>query len=100
MPGSHELPVATARLLQRDDIDGVAVLGAVITGGTDHDAVIAHNVSKQLLELSCDHGKPVGFGVIGPNVSWAQVTQRTEEYAAGAVDAVADTHDALAGIED
>ncbi len=98
VPGTHEVPVAASELLQRDDIDGVAVVGAVITGATDHDEVIAHNVSKQLLELSVDHGKPVGFGIIGPGVSWSQVEQRTVDYAEGAVDAVAETVDALDGI--
>lgn len=95
VPGSHEVPVAAEKLLARDDIDGVVALGAVIRGGTDHDEVIAHNVSKELLELSTRHGKPVGFGIIGPGVSWAQVAKRTDRYAEGAVDAVADTHGEL-----
>lgn len=95
VPGAHEIPVATAKLLEHDEIDGVAVLGAVIKGATDHDEVICQNVSKQLLELQCEHGKPVGFGVIGPNVSWSQVETRTEKYAHGAVNAVADTVEEL-----
>lgn len=95
VPGSHEIPVAAAELLARDDVDGVAVLGAVITGATGHDEVIAHNVSKQLLELSVEHGKPVGLGIIGPDVSWSQVANRTASYAEGAVDAVMETADEL-----
>lgn len=95
VPGTHEIPVATQQLLSRDDIDGVVTLGAVIKGATDHDAVICYNVSKQLLELSCDHGKPVGMGIIGPGVSWSQVEQRTQGYARRAVDAVTETDEAL-----
>lgn len=95
VPGAHELPVACQQLLERQDVDGVVALAAVIKGATDHDAVLCQNVSKQLLELSCDHGKPVGYGVIGPNVSWAQVEERTTQYAREAVDAVAETYDAL-----
>nr|EGQ40925.1 MAG: 6,7-dimethyl-8-ribityllumazine synthase [Candidatus Nanosalinarum sp. J07AB56] len=90
VPGVHEIPLAAARLLRREDIDGVVALGAVIEGATDHDQVIAQNVSKQLIELSCEEEKPVGYGVIGPGVSWAQVEQRTEQYAEEAVEAVVD----------
>ncbi|MFB6295040.1 MAG: 6,7-dimethyl-8-ribityllumazine synthase [Candidatus Nanohaloarchaea archaeon] len=95
VPGTHEVPVATDKLLSRDDIDAVVTLGAVIKGATDHDAVICYNVSKQLLELSCEYGKPVGMGIIGPDVSWSQVEQRTEGYAKRAVEAVKDTREAL-----
>lgn len=91
VPGAHDIPVAAKTLLAQDDIDGVAVLGIVIKGGTDHDDVIAYNLSKQLMELSCKHEKPVGFGVMGPNLSWAQAEQRTESYARQAVNAVHDT---------
>ncbi|MDY6768953.1 MAG: 6,7-dimethyl-8-ribityllumazine synthase [Candidatus Nanohaloarchaea archaeon] len=98
VPGTHEVPVAAEKLLSRDDIDGVVALGAVIKGATDHDAVICYNVSKQLLELSCDHGKPVGMGIIGPGVSWSQVEQRTADYARRAVDAVQETKEALDGL--
>lgn len=95
VPGAHDVPVAAKTLLEQDDINGVAVLGIVIKGGTDHDEVIAHNVSKQLMELSCQFEKPVGFGIMGPNISWAQAEQRIEHYAAGAVNAVYDSHNAL-----
>lgn len=91
VPGVHEMPLAAARLLRREDVHGVVALGAVIEGATDHDQVIARNVSKQLMELSCEEEKPVGYGVIGPGVSWAQVEQRTEQYAEEAVEAVLET---------
>lgn len=95
VPGVHELPVATEVLLDRGDVDGVVTYGSVIQGGTDHDQILAYNVSKQILELSCEHRKPVGYGVIGPGASWEQVHQRVEHYAKGAVDAVVDTETAL-----
>ncbi|MDY6773990.1 MAG: 6,7-dimethyl-8-ribityllumazine synthase, partial [Candidatus Nanohaloarchaea archaeon] len=95
VPGTHETPVAAEELLSREDIDGVVTLGAVIEGATDHDEVIAYNVSKQLLELSVEHGKPVGMGIIGPGVSWSQVEKRTEEYARRAVEAAAETFEEL-----
>jgi 6,7-dimethyl-8-ribityllumazine synthase len=91
VPGVHEIPLAAAKQLRREDVHGVVALGAVIEGATDHDQVIARNVSKQLIELSCEEEKPVGYGVIGPGVSWAQVEQRTEQYAEEAVEAVLET---------
>lgn len=95
VPGTHEIPVAAAELLAREDIDAVVALAAVITGATDHDEVLCYNVSKQLLELSCEHGKPVGMGIIGPNVSWSQVEKRTDGYARRAVAAAAETVEEL-----
>lgn len=95
VPGVHELPVAAEVLLSRGDVDGVVTYGSVIQGGTDHDKVLAYNVSKQILELSCEHRKPIGYGVIGPGASWKQVEQRVEHYAKGAIDAVVETETAL-----
>lgn len=95
VPGSHEIPVVAARLLERDDVDGVVALGVIIKGATDHDEVLAYNVSKQLLELSCQHGKPVGLGIIGPGVSWSQVEHRTVQYAEEAVEAIHEVHQRL-----
>lgn len=95
VPGAHDVAVAAKELLQKKKIDGVVALGVVIKGGTDHDEVIMQNVSKQLMELACDYEKPVGFGIMGPNLSWAQAEQRLESYATQAVDAVYDTHHEL-----
>ncbi len=36
-PGSYDTPLAADRLARRSDIDAVAVLGAIISGDTDHD---------------------------------------------------------------
>jgi 6,7-dimethyl-8-ribityllumazine synthase len=94
VPGTHEIPVITEKLLSQG-FDGAAVLGAVIEGATDHDKVIAHNVSKQLQEIMCKHQKPVGLGIIGPGVSWSQVEERTDQYAEEAVEAAAKTQQEL-----
>jgi len=40
VPGSYDTPLAADRLARRDDVDAVAVLGAIISGDTDHDQVI------------------------------------------------------------
>ncbi len=95
VPGAHDVAVAVKKLLAKETIDGVVVLGIVIKGGTDHDEVIAHNISKQLMELTCEYEKPVGFGIMGPNISWAQAEKRIDHYAENAVDAVYDSHNEL-----
>lgn len=95
VPGAHDVALAVKQLMRKDRIDGVVVLGIVIKGSSAHDEVIAHNISKQLMELSCKFEVPVGFGIMGPNISWAQAEERIESYAKQAVDAVYDTHQEL-----
>ncbi|PSP50504.1 6,7-dimethyl-8-ribityllumazine synthase, partial [Halobacteriales archaeon QH_3_68_24] len=41
VPGTYDTPLAADRLARRDDVDAVAVIGAIVTGDTDHDQVIA-----------------------------------------------------------
>ncbi len=64
VPGSWEIPVAVRRLLERDDIDAVIALGALIRGETPHFDYIASEVSKGLSVISLEKGKPVSFGII------------------------------------
>ncbi len=95
VPGAHDVALAVKQMMRKDTIDGIVTLGIVIKGSTDHDDVIAQNISKQLMEMSCKYEKPVGFGIMGPNISWAQAEDRIESYATQAVDAVYDTHNEL-----
>jgi 6,7-dimethyl-8-ribityllumazine synthase len=76
VPGSYDTPLAADRLARRDDIDAVAVLGAVITGDTDHDQVIADAAAHGLTEVSLDRDTPVTFGVTGPGMSQAEAEER------------------------
>lgn len=93
--GTHDIPVPAAALLEREDIDAVVALGITITSPTDHNEVLAHNVSKQLLELGCEYKKPVGNGVIGPKASWAEVERRIEAYSTKSVKAVVRSEEEL-----
>ncbi|MBI2647019.1 6,7-dimethyl-8-ribityllumazine synthase [Candidatus Woesearchaeota archaeon] len=86
VPGSYEIPLAVKELLEEKDIEGVVTIGTIIKGGTDHDVVIAHAVTKKLLDLSIQYGKPVSLGISGPNITWQQSEKRVEEYAIRAVD--------------
>ncbi|MBI2651368.1 6,7-dimethyl-8-ribityllumazine synthase [Candidatus Woesearchaeota archaeon] len=59
----------------------------VIEGQTYHDIVIVNTVAQKLMELSLEYNKPLGFGIIGPRVTWQQAENRAEEYAKRAVKA-------------
>jgi 6,7-dimethyl-8-ribityllumazine synthase len=94
VPGVYDSPLAADRLARRDDVDAVAVLGAVVTGDTDHDQVVTHAAAAKLGDVSLDRDTPVTFGVTGPDVSAAEAAERIE-YAVNAVDAAPDLVAAL-----
>lgn len=87
VPGAFEIPFAVNNLLKNKNIDAVVVLGVVIQGETYHDVVIVNTVAQALVELSLQYNKPIGFGIIGPRVTWQQAEKRAEEYAKRAVKA-------------
>ncbi len=76
VPGAFDTPLATKRLLARDDVDGVVVIGCVIQGETAHDEVITHAVAQQLTRLACEFDKPVALGISGPRMTAAQAEAR------------------------
>ena len=87
VPGAFEIPFAANKLLKDKKIDAVVVLGAVIQGETQHDVVIVNAVAPKMIELSLKYNKPIGFGIIGPRVSWQNAEKRAAEYAKRAVEA-------------
>jgi 6,7-dimethyl-8-ribityllumazine synthase len=89
VPGSYDTPLAADRLARRDNIDAVVALGAIITGDTDHDQVIADAAAQGLTDVSLDRDTPVTFGIIGPGMSQDEAEARVE-YGATAVDSAID----------
>ncbi len=88
VPGTYDMPIIVDELLRRDDVDAVAAIGAVIQGETKHDEVVAHQAARKLMDLSVEHRKPVGMGIIGPGgANRVQALERAEEYARRAVEA-------------
>ncbi|EJN60211.1 6,7-dimethyl-8-ribityllumazine synthase [Halogranum rubrum] len=79
VPGVYDAPLAADRLARRDDVDAVAVLGAIVTGDTKHDEVIADAAAQGLTEVSLDRDKPVSFGVAGPGMSGAEARERVSK---------------------
>lgn len=98
VPGVYDAPLAADRLARRGDVDAVAVLGAVVTGDTDHDQVVTHAAARQLSEVSLRRDAPVTFGVMGPDMSYDEAEARVEK-GARAVDSALDLLAALPAVE-
>ena len=96
--GVFDTPLAADRLASRDDIDAVAVLGAVLEGNTDHDQVVAHTAARKLSDVSLRRDTPVTFGIVGPAMSGAEAHERIE-YGADAVAIAVETVYALPASE-
>ncbi len=64
VPGAFELPATVKRLAASGKYDGVLALGALIKGGTLHFEVLAHQVTRALMELSVQAPIPIAFGVL------------------------------------
>jgi 6,7-dimethyl-8-ribityllumazine synthase len=94
VPGSYDTPLAADRLARRDDIDAVVALGAIITGDTDHDKVIADAAAQGLTDVSLDRDTPVALGIIGPGMSHDEARARID-YGATAVDSALSMVDEL-----
>ena len=94
VPGAYDAPLAADRLARKENIDAVAVLGAIVAGDTDHDHVIANAAAQGLTDVSLDRDKPVTFGVLGPGMSGAEARERVE-YGASAVESALDQLETL-----
>ncbi|WP_336325932.1 6,7-dimethyl-8-ribityllumazine synthase [Halovenus sp. HT40] len=89
VPGSYDTPLAADRLARREDIDAVAVIGAIVTGDTDHDQVIADAAAQGLTDVSLDRDTPVALGITGPGMSQDEAVARID-YGATAVESAID----------
>lgn len=89
VPGSYDTPLAADRLARRDDIDAVAVIGAIVTGDTDHDQVIADAAARGLTDVSLERDTPVTLGITGPGMSQDEAAARIE-YGGTAVESAID----------
>ena len=73
--------------LMRDDIDGAVVLGIIERGETAHGAVMGKSVSDAIIKLQLKYMKPVGMGILGPEIFPSQIPQRVVPYAEAAAKA-------------
>ena len=88
VPGSMEAPLATARLLEEENIEGVACLGIIEKGETGHGTAMGQAVIKSLIDLQLGYDKPVGLGIIGPGAEYHHIEPRLEPHARNAISAI------------
>ncbi len=79
VPGVFEIPLAVKRMLEKDDVNAVITIGAVITGETKHDEVVVAQASRKVMDLGLEYDKPVGFGITGPGMTELQAMDRIEK---------------------
>jgi len=64
VPGAYELPLAAGYAARSGRFAGVACLGAVIRGETDHYDYVCAEVSRGVMRVQLDTGVPCAFGVL------------------------------------
>jgi 6,7-dimethyl-8-ribityllumazine synthase len=63
VPGAYELPFA-AKVFAERGYDGVACLGVVIRGETDHYDFVCAEAARGIQDVQLETGVPCAFGVI------------------------------------
>ena len=64
VPGAFELPLAAKYCAESGRYAGVACLGAVIRGETDHYDFVCTEAARGIARVSLDTGVPCSFGVL------------------------------------
>ena len=64
VPGAFELPLAASYCASSGRYAGVACLGAVIRGETDHYDYVCAEAASGIARVSLDTGVPCAFGVL------------------------------------
>jgi 6,7-dimethyl-8-ribityllumazine synthase len=88
IPGSMEAPLAAKRLLVQQDVDGLVVLGIIERGETKHGLVMSQAVTHALIDLQLSFMKPIGIGILGPEIFPSQIASRVRSSARSATMAV------------
>jgi 6,7-dimethyl-8-ribityllumazine synthase len=85
-PGTFDMPLAVKQMLTEGDVDAVVTLGCIIKGATEHDEMIASQLTRKIMDLSLEYNKPVTLGVAGPGMTRLEAQERID-YAKRAVEA-------------
>jgi 6,7-dimethyl-8-ribityllumazine synthase len=64
VPGAFELPLAAGYAARSGRFGGVACLGAVIRGETDHYDFVCAETARGIMQVQLDTGVPCAFGVL------------------------------------
>jgi len=88
VPGTYEIPLALKRVLKLKNVDGAVILGIIEKGQTKHGLIMGIVVHNAIVQLELDTDKPVGKGILGPEITPHQFITRLKPYARDAVLAV------------
>jgi 6,7-dimethyl-8-ribityllumazine synthase len=64
VPGAFELPLAASYAAKSGRFAGVACLGAVIRGETDHYDFVCAETARGVMQVGLETGVPCAFGVL------------------------------------
>ncbi|HUA75910.1 MAG TPA: 6,7-dimethyl-8-ribityllumazine synthase [Solirubrobacteraceae bacterium] len=64
VPGAYELPLAASYAAGSGRFAGVACLGAVIRGETDHYDYVCAETARGIMQVQLETGVPCAFGVL------------------------------------
>jgi 6,7-dimethyl-8-ribityllumazine synthase len=64
VPGAYELPMAALTCVRTGRFDGVACVGAVIRGETDHYDWVCQETARGIQDVQLRTGVPCAFGVL------------------------------------
>ncbi|HEX9481603.1 MAG TPA: 6,7-dimethyl-8-ribityllumazine synthase [Solirubrobacteraceae bacterium] len=64
VPGAYELPIAASYAARSGRFAGVACIGAVIRGETDHYDFVCAEAARGIMDVSLQTGVPCAFGVL------------------------------------
>jgi len=78
VPGAFELPLAAKYCAESGRYQGVACLGAVIRGETDHYDYVCAEAARGIARVSLETGVPCAFGLLTVN-SMEQALARVGE---------------------
>ena len=85
VPGVFEIPVVISKNIKK--YDGFIALGCVIKGETPHFDFISQATTNAIMQLSIDHMKPIGNGLI-TSLNREQAFERSKKKGSEAARAV------------
>ena len=95
--GVFDTSLPIKKLIKRQDVDAVVVIGCVIQGETGHDQIVAGHASRKAADLALEFEKPVGLAITGPGMTRLQAEARID-VGRHAVEAVVKTHRQLSAL--
>lgn len=87
VPGAMEVPLACNRLVE--SVAGIACLGIIEKGETQHGLAMGQAVIREIIEIQLQNDMPIGLGIIGPGAEPEHIEPRLEPHARAAVSAIA-----------